>query len=170
MLGWKWRRSYEQLFDSLERLGRFRDTTHGFDVWEVLSAVKDVSIYFELVQPDTAKYFEGLFRRAGKSLDPWRPGTQSGLCDRMATLSSICAMRRSIFAPPGRGKSNASGQIDCAEPAEPLNTRRFEKQSKTIKMTSGGARPGAGRKIPRRSRPRRNPSSALPWTSASRRS
>jgi hypothetical protein len=66
-LGWKRRRSYEQLFDSLERLGRFRDTTHGFDVWEVLSAVKDVSIYFELVQPDTAKYFEGLFRRAGKA-------------------------------------------------------------------------------------------------------
>src|SRR5258708_32315789 len=53
---------------------------------------------------------------------------------------------RSIFAPPGRGKSNASGQIDCAEPAEPLNTRCFEKQSKTIKMISGGARPGDGRK------------------------
>jgi hypothetical protein len=36
-LGWKRRRSYEQLFETLERLGRFPDTTHGFEVWLVLS-------------------------------------------------------------------------------------------------------------------------------------
>jgi hypothetical protein len=51
-------RSYEQLFEALERLGRFPDTTHGFEVWLVLSVVKNVSNYFELVHPDTAKYFE----------------------------------------------------------------------------------------------------------------
>jgi len=54
-----------------------------------------------------------------------------------------CAL---AFAAAQPMMSSASGQIDCAEPAEPLNTRCFEKQSKTIKMTSGGARPGAGRK------------------------
>ena len=65
-LGWARRRRFEQLFDGLERLRRFRDATR-IEIYDVLSAVKDVSIDFESVQPKSAEYFEGLFRRAGKA-------------------------------------------------------------------------------------------------------
>jgi len=40
---------------------------HAAEVWEALNAVKSVSVDFELVQPETAEYFKGLFRRAGKA-------------------------------------------------------------------------------------------------------
>lgn len=66
VLGWARRRRYEELFDGLEGLRRFRNIGD-FEIYEALSAVKSVSIDFELVQPDTAQYFEGLFRRAGKA-------------------------------------------------------------------------------------------------------
>jgi hypothetical protein len=65
-LGWERRRTYEELFDGLERLGRFRDVAH-FDASEVLSAVSNVGDDFEAAQPDSGNYFEGLFRRGGKA-------------------------------------------------------------------------------------------------------
>jgi hypothetical protein len=65
-LGWRRRRDYEQLFRALERLGEFRHIDN-FDVYEALSAVRSVSIYFELLREDTAQYFKGRFRRAGKA-------------------------------------------------------------------------------------------------------
>jgi hypothetical protein len=64
ILGWDRRRQYEQLFDGLENLRRFR--TIG-DVWDALDAVKSVSVDFELLQPETSEYFKGLFRRGGKA-------------------------------------------------------------------------------------------------------
>jgi hypothetical protein len=63
-LGWRRRRDYEQLFRGLERLGEFRDIDN-FDAYEALAAVRSVSIHFELLREDTARYFEGRFRRAG---------------------------------------------------------------------------------------------------------
>jgi hypothetical protein len=65
-LGWRRRRDYEQLFRGLERLGEFRHIDN-FDVYEALSAVRGVSIYFELLREDTDQYFKGRFRRAGKA-------------------------------------------------------------------------------------------------------
>jgi len=65
-LGWKRRRDYEELFEGIERLGRFRDVDD-FDVDMALSAVRNVSVYFELMKSDTAQYFEGLFRRTPKA-------------------------------------------------------------------------------------------------------
>jgi hypothetical protein len=64
VLGWDRRRRYEQLFDGLEGLRRFR--TIG-DVWEALNAVRNVGTDFELVQPETSDYFEGLSRRSAKA-------------------------------------------------------------------------------------------------------
>jgi len=66
VLGWDRRRRFEELFDGLEGLRRFRNL-HAAEVWEALNAVKSVSVDFELVQPETAEYFKGLFRRAGKA-------------------------------------------------------------------------------------------------------
>jgi hypothetical protein len=65
-LGWRRRRDYEELFAGLERLGQFCDIDN-FDVDEALSAVRSVSIDFESLREDTARYFEGRFRRAGKA-------------------------------------------------------------------------------------------------------
>jgi hypothetical protein len=66
VLGWERRRSYEELFDGLDRLGRFRQAVD-FDVDMALNAVRGVSNDFELLRPDTAQYFEGLFRRTPKA-------------------------------------------------------------------------------------------------------
>jgi hypothetical protein len=66
VLGWERRRRFEELFDGLERLRRFRNISD-FNVDETLDAVNDVSIDFEVVQPETAEYFKGLFRRGGKA-------------------------------------------------------------------------------------------------------
>ncbi len=65
-LGWRRRRDYEQLFRGLERLGEFRHIDN-FDVYEAVRTVRSVSIYFELLREDTAQYFKGRFRRAGKA-------------------------------------------------------------------------------------------------------
>jgi hypothetical protein len=54
-LGWRRRRDYEQLFRGLERLGEFRDIDN-FDAYEALAAVRSVSIHFELLREDTARY------------------------------------------------------------------------------------------------------------------
>ena len=67
-LGWERRRQYEELFAKLEYLGRFRDIgMNTSDIAETLVAVRSVSSYVELLRPDTAQYFEGRFRRAGKA-------------------------------------------------------------------------------------------------------
>jgi hypothetical protein len=66
VLGWARRRRYEELFDGLEGLRRFRDISN-FDVVEALNAVRSLSYDFELVQPETSEYFVGLWRRAGKA-------------------------------------------------------------------------------------------------------
>jgi hypothetical protein len=65
-LGWERRRWYEELFEGLERLGRFRDI-EDFDVNLALNAVRNVSVYFELLRPDSAEYFQGLWRRTPKA-------------------------------------------------------------------------------------------------------
>lgn len=64
-LGWKRRREYEQLFAGLERLGQIREAN--FDSYEALDAVRSVSVDFEYLRPDTARYFEGRFRRSVKA-------------------------------------------------------------------------------------------------------
>jgi hypothetical protein len=66
LLGWDRRRKLEELFDGLEGLRRFRDVSDS-EVWEAVDAVKSVSWDFEIVQPETSEYFNGLFRRAGKA-------------------------------------------------------------------------------------------------------
>jgi hypothetical protein len=79
VLGWDRRRKFEQLFDGLEGLQEFRSLPEA-GVWEALNAVKAVSMDFEVVQPATAEYFKGLFRRAGKA---WSLGYA---IDRMGDL------------------------------------------------------------------------------------
>jgi hypothetical protein len=66
VLGWDRRRKFEQLFDGLEGMREFRNLPEP-GVGEALNAVKSVSVDFEIVQPETAEYFKGLFRRAGKA-------------------------------------------------------------------------------------------------------
>ena len=65
VLGWERRRDYEELFAGLERLGKIREDN--FDLSEALVAVRIVSADFEYLRPDSAQYFEGRFRRAGKA-------------------------------------------------------------------------------------------------------
>ena len=88
VLGWARRRRYEELFDGLEALRRYRDIGR-FQVWEILTAVKSVSIDFEVVQPETAEYFKGLFRRAGKA---WSLGEtisqMAAVVDRMKVATT----------------------------------------------------------------------------------
>lgn len=66
LLGWKRRRYYDDLFEGIERIGLFRNIDK-FDVNEALNAVRNVSDYFELLNPSTARYFEGLWRRSPKA-------------------------------------------------------------------------------------------------------
>jgi hypothetical protein len=87
LLGWDRRRKYEQLFDGLENLQRFRNLPPS-DAYETLNTVRSLSLDFEIVQPKTARYFEGLFRHAGKS---------QSLAE---TISQIAAMSA---ATPRRG-------------------------------------------------------------------
>ncbi len=65
-LGWQRRRDYDELFAELERLERYRDI-NAFNVDEALAAVRRVGIEFQRMCPDTARYFEGRFQRAGKA-------------------------------------------------------------------------------------------------------
>jgi hypothetical protein len=67
-LGWERRRTYESWLDGLERLAEFRDVNN-FDVNEALITVMGVGNHFEMLRPDTAKYFEGFWRRSGKAWD-----------------------------------------------------------------------------------------------------
>jgi hypothetical protein len=64
LLGWKRRRQYEELFAGLERLGQFRDK---LDADVALVFVRHLGDDFELLRPDTARYFEGRFRRSPKA-------------------------------------------------------------------------------------------------------
>jgi hypothetical protein len=65
-LGWERRRYYNELFQGIERLGQFRDIDN-FDIHSALDAVRSVSNYFELLRPDTERYFNGLWRRTPKA-------------------------------------------------------------------------------------------------------
>jgi hypothetical protein len=66
VLGWDRRRKYEQLFDGLQNLQKFRNFPPT-EAYEALNAIRYLSVEFEIVQPETDQYFEGLFRRAGKA-------------------------------------------------------------------------------------------------------
>ena len=65
-LGWQRRRYYNELFEGIERRGEFRSIDN-FDINAALNAVRSVSNYFELLRPDTARYFRGLWRRTPKA-------------------------------------------------------------------------------------------------------
>jgi hypothetical protein len=65
-LGWERRRYYNELFQGIERLGQFR-SIDDFDIDEGLSAVRSLSNYFELLRPDTARFFKKLWRRTPKA-------------------------------------------------------------------------------------------------------
>ena len=65
-LGWERRRYYNWLFEGIERLGQFRNIDN-FDIDGALNAVRDVSNYFELLRPETARFFNGLWRRSPKA-------------------------------------------------------------------------------------------------------
>jgi hypothetical protein len=85
VLGWERRRAYEQLFDGLEGLQRFRNVDD-FDVAAALTVVRSVSNDFEFVQPETAEYFQGLWRRAPKAWDlGYAIARRAGLSDEEAT-------------------------------------------------------------------------------------
>ena len=79
-LGWERRRYYNELFQGIERLGQFRDTNN-FDVDAALRTVRNVSLYFELLRPGTARFFKGLWRHSPKA---WTLGyaiaVHAGLC------------------------------------------------------------------------------------------
>jgi hypothetical protein len=82
-LGWERRRRYEELFDRIERLGRFRNVAN-FDVDEALHVIRGAGDYFELLRPDTQQYFEGLWRHSPKA---WTLGyaiqAQAGLARKI---------------------------------------------------------------------------------------
>jgi hypothetical protein len=85
VLGWERRRAYEQLFDGLERLRQFQNAAD-FNVYEALAAVRSLSTDFEYVQPETATYFQGLWRRAPKAWDlGYAIARHAGLSDEEAT-------------------------------------------------------------------------------------
>lgn len=65
-LGWERRRYYNGLFQGIERLGQFRNIDH-FDVDGALNAVRSVSVYFEVLRPDTSRLFKGLWRPTPKA-------------------------------------------------------------------------------------------------------
>jgi hypothetical protein len=88
VLGWERRRKYEQLFDGLEDLRRFRNVDD-FDVHAALTIVRSVSWDFEFVQRETAEYFQGLWRRTPKAWDlGYAIARQAGLSDEEAAAFS----------------------------------------------------------------------------------
>jgi hypothetical protein len=97
-LGWERRRLYNELFHGIERLGQFRDIS-SFDIDAALSAARHVSVYFELLRPDTARYFKGLWRHTPKA---WTLGYA------IAVHAGLCHMNDPLFDPTG-GEVN---QID----------------------------------------------------------
>ena len=66
LLGWERRRKYEEMFEGLEALSALRAAPK-FDVDAARSIAKSLSYDIETLQPETAQYFEGIFRRAGKA-------------------------------------------------------------------------------------------------------
>ena len=88
-LGWERRRYYNELLQGIKRLGQFRDFSN-FDVDAALSAVRDVSVYFELLRPDTARYFEGLWHHTPKA---WTLGYA------IAVHAGLCHTNEPLFDP-----------------------------------------------------------------------
>jgi hypothetical protein len=70
LLGWERRRHYEELFDGLERLQKFRDGNafqyYHQNIPEALQAVRDVSWLFELLRAQTPSSREESGRRQGR--------------------------------------------------------------------------------------------------------
>lgn len=64
-LGWKRRRNYEQLFADLERLRQIFKAP--FDQYEILEVVRAVGVDFEILRPDTHRWFEGRHQRSFKA-------------------------------------------------------------------------------------------------------
>jgi hypothetical protein len=91
VLGWKRRRSAEQLFDGLDRLARFRNPDT-FDRNEALAAISSVSVDVENVRPDTTKYFEGRYGR------PVKAGSMK-LGDTIEVLAGVANQPKSKSPP-----------------------------------------------------------------------
>jgi hypothetical protein len=89
-LGWERRRYYNELFQGIERLAQSRKVEY-FDVDEALSAVRALSNYFELLRPDTGRYFKGLFRRSAKA---WAIG------DTIAVRAGVCHLSQEPLFDP----------------------------------------------------------------------
>jgi hypothetical protein len=64
-LAWKRRRDYEQLFADLEQLRQIFKAS--FDKYELLEAVGAVGTDFEILRPDTQRWFKGRHRRSFKA-------------------------------------------------------------------------------------------------------
>jgi hypothetical protein len=90
-LGWERRRYYNELFQGIERLEQFRDIDN-FDVGEALSAVRSASVYFELLRPDSARFFSGLWRHSPKA---WTLGYA------IAVHAGLCHTNEPLFDPRG---------------------------------------------------------------------
>ncbi len=97
-LGWERRRYYNELFRGIERLGRLRNIDN-FDVDAALSVVRSVSVNFELLRPDTARFFKGLWRHSPKA---WTLGYTIGV------HAGLCHINEPLFDPEG----GAVGQTD----------------------------------------------------------
>ena len=97
-LGWERRRNYNELFQGIERLGHFRDIDN-FDVEAALVVVRNVSLYFELLHPDTARFFKGLWRHSPKA---WTLGYA------IAVHTGLCHINEPLFDPAG-------GAVDQAD-------------------------------------------------------
>ena len=97
-LGWERRRYYNELFQGIERLGHFRDIDN-FDVEAALVVVRNVSLYFELLHPDTARFFKGLWRHSPKA---WTLGYA------IAVHTGLCHINEPLFDPAG-------GAVDQAD-------------------------------------------------------
>jgi hypothetical protein len=65
-LGWERRRDYKMLFDALEYLRQYRNIEN-FDIGMALSFIRKTANHFELLRPDTAQYFAGLWRGSPKA-------------------------------------------------------------------------------------------------------
>ena len=90
-LGWERRRAYESWLDWLERLREFRDV-NDFDVNWALDTVMVVGNHFEMLRPDTAKYFERFWRRSGKAWDlAYAIEMQAGVANKYAEANADAA-------------------------------------------------------------------------------
>ena len=97
-LGWERRRYYNELFQGIDRLGQFRDIDN-FDVGEALTAVRSVSVYFEVLRPDTYRFFKKFWRRTPKA---WTLGYVIGV------QAGVCHIDEPLFDPSG----GEAGKVD----------------------------------------------------------